>query len=75
VRRELHEAHSWLAREIYDTFLAAKHRDLSGPDNYPYGIAANRTVLDTIRTYLVEQELATKIPSIDEVFAEQTLGL
>jgi 4,5-dihydroxyphthalate decarboxylase len=75
VRRELLEAHPWLAREIYDTFLAAKQRALNGPDSYPYGIAANRTVLDTIRTYLVEQELATKIPPIDEIFAEQTLGL
>ena len=98
IRRELHEAHPWLAREIYDTFLEAKRRvlarhiveaepyarlgliepaarDALGADIYPYGVTASRTVLDTIRTYLVEQELAVKIPPVEEIFAEQLLGL
>ena len=92
MRRELHEAQPWLAREIMDTFVAAKRRvlarhiaeaepyarvgliepaarDALGTDIYPYNIDATRTVLDTIRTYLEEQELATKIPPIEELFA------
>ncbi len=46
-----------------------------GRDVYPYGIVAARPVLDTIRAYLEEQELAKDVPPIEDVFAPQTLAL
>ena len=46
-----------------------------GRDIYAYGVVAARPVLDTIRAYLEEQQLATNVPPIEAVFAEQTLAL
>jgi 4,5-dihydroxyphthalate decarboxylase len=46
-----------------------------GQDVYPYGIVAARPVLDTIRAYIEEQQLAVKVPPIEEIFAPQTLAL
>jgi len=46
-----------------------------GQDVYPYGIVAARPVLDTIRVYIEEQQLAVRVPPIEEIFAPQTLAL
>jgi 4,5-dihydroxyphthalate decarboxylase len=46
-----------------------------GRDVYAYGVVAARPVLETIRAYLEEQQLATNVPPIDEIFAPQTLAL
>jgi len=98
VRRELLEAHPWLALNIFNTFVAAKRIGLDrrlaeaepyvrlgliepaaraalGRDIFAYGVVAARPVLDTIRTYLEEQRLATNVPPVEGVFAEQTLTL
>ncbi len=46
-----------------------------GRDIYAYGIVATRPVLDTIRTYIEEQQLAQNVPPLEAVFAPQTLAL
>jgi 4,5-dihydroxyphthalate decarboxylase len=46
-----------------------------GRDVYAYGIVAARPVIDTIRAYIEEQQLATNVPPIEAVFAPQTLAL
>ena len=46
-----------------------------GRDIFAYGIVAARPVLDTIRAYIEEQQLATNVPPIEAVFAPQTLAL
>jgi hypothetical protein len=46
-----------------------------GRDVYAYGIVAARRVIDTIRTYIEEQELAINVPPIEALFAAQTLAL
>jgi 4,5-dihydroxyphthalate decarboxylase len=35
----------------------------------PYGIRANRVVLETVATYLHEQGLTDRVVRLDEVFA------
>ncbi|WP_067675774.1 4,5-dihydroxyphthalate decarboxylase [Nocardia miyunensis] len=42
-----------------------------GPDAWPYGIAANRTTLDTYLRYHHEQGLSPSRPRIEDVFAPQ----
>lgn len=44
-------------------------------DVYPYGMAANRRVLETIRDYSYEQGLTSRRVSWDELFAPGTLDL
>jgi hypothetical protein len=46
-----------------------------GRDIFAYGVLAARPVLDTIRTYLEEQRLASEVPLLEAVFAKQTLTL
>jgi 4,5-dihydroxyphthalate decarboxylase len=98
VRRELLEAHPWLALNIFNAFVAAKQLGLArhvadadpyvrlglispearaalGRDVYSYGVVAARPVLDTIRAYIEEQELAVNVPPVEEIFAPQTLAL
>ena len=54
---------------------AAITRGMIGDDPFPYGIKANRTMLDTIIGYSHEQGLTPKKMTIEELFAESTLGL
>jgi 4,5-dihydroxyphthalate decarboxylase len=54
---------------------AAMTRDLIGDDPFPFGIKANRAMLDTIIGYSHEQGLTPRRLSIDELFAESTLDL
>ena len=44
-------------------------------DPVPYGMEANRTMLDRLRQYVVEQGIAVREVPLDEVFAPQTLDL
>ncbi|HEY0580630.1 MAG TPA: hypothetical protein VGE94_00505 [Chloroflexota bacterium] len=44
-------------------------------DPYPYGIKANRTVLETLLGHMYEQGLIARRPGLDEVFAPSTLQL
>jgi 4,5-dihydroxyphthalate decarboxylase len=48
-------------------------RDLLGPDPYPYGLAANRAMLETVAGFCVEQGLLTEKPRLDELFALSTV--
>jgi len=44
-------------------------------DPYPYGVQANRTVLETIAEYSHEQGLTPRIVKLEEVFAPSTMDL
>jgi 4,5-dihydroxyphthalate decarboxylase len=54
---------------------AAMTRDLIGDDPFPFGINANRAMLDMIIGFSHEQGLTPKKLSVEELFAESTLGL
>jgi 4,5-dihydroxyphthalate decarboxylase len=46
-----------------------------GQDPFPYGLKANRKMLETLIDFSHEQGLITKKPQTEELFAESTLGL
>lgn len=46
-----------------------------GSDPHPYGIAANRPMLEEVVEYALEQRLITKKPALEELFANSTLDL
>jgi 4,5-dihydroxyphthalate decarboxylase len=54
---------------------AAMTQELIGDDPFPFGIKANRAMLDTIIGYSHEQGLTPRRMAIEELFAEQTLDL
>jgi 4,5-dihydroxyphthalate decarboxylase len=54
---------------------AAMTRDLIGDDPFPFGIKANRAMLDTIIGFSHEQGLTPRRLSVEELFAESTLDL
>jgi 4,5-dihydroxyphthalate decarboxylase len=53
----------------------AKTAELIGEDPFPFGIKANRAMLDTIIDYSYEQGLTPRKMNVEELFAEQTLDL
>lgn len=52
-----------------------EQKDVLGDDPWPYGIAKNRYVLETLMGYLYEQGLAQRKLSIEEMFASNTWEL
>lgn len=48
-------------------------RRLMGDDFWPYGLEANRTVLETFVRYASEQGVAARPVAVDELFAPETL--
>jgi 4,5-dihydroxyphthalate decarboxylase len=54
---------------------AAMTRDLIGEDPFPYGIKANKAVLETIIGYSHEQGLTPRLMKAEELFAESTVDL
>jgi len=44
-------------------------------DPYPYGVVANRGVLETIARYSHEQGLTPRVLSLEEIFPPATLSL
>jgi 4,5-dihydroxyphthalate decarboxylase len=54
---------------------AAMTREMIGDDPFPYGIKANRAMLETLIEFSFEQGLTPRKMKIEELFAEQTLGL
>ncbi|HWH80086.1 MAG TPA: ABC transporter substrate-binding protein [Candidatus Binatus sp.] len=54
---------------------AALTRNMIGDDPFPYGIKANRPMLDTIIGFSHEQGLTPRRMKIEELFAESTLDL
>jgi 4,5-dihydroxyphthalate decarboxylase len=50
-----------------------KTRELLGPDPYPYGLQANRKMLETVTGFCQEQGLLSGQPRFEELFAASTL--
>jgi len=59
----------WIVADV------AKARALMGDDYWPYGIPANRKVLDTMVRYSVGQHLAARPIALEELFAPTTFEL
>ena len=53
----------------------AKTQEIFGSDPFPYGVKANRKLLETLVELSFEQGLITKKPKIEELFAESTRDL
>jgi 4,5-dihydroxyphthalate decarboxylase len=49
-------------------------RDLFGPDWWPYGIQANRHVLEALIRYMGEQGLLAKPLTVEDLFAPSVIG-
>jgi len=54
--------------------LVEENRQLLGDDWWPYGIAANRTGIDTYLRYHYEQGLSARRWTVEEIFAPDLLG-
>ncbi|MEK7783602.1 MAG: ABC transporter substrate-binding protein [Candidatus Binatota bacterium] len=52
-----------------------EQREIFGDDPWPYGLAKNRHVVETLMGYLYEQGLAKTKLKVDDLFAENTLNL
>lgn len=50
-----------------------EERELAGRDMWPYGLEANRKVLETLIQYSHEQGLIKKLPALESLFAPSTL--
>jgi len=78
--QEAKESVAARARELAEPYLRvgwlspaageALHVDL-----FPYGVKANRPLLETIARYSHEQGLTPRVVGLDEVFAASTMGL
>jgi 4,5-dihydroxyphthalate decarboxylase len=60
---------------FFGSEYATMTRDMLGDDPFPYGIKANRAMLDTIIGFSHEQALTPRRLKIGELFAESTLDL
>ena len=58
---------------IFGQEYLATTRELIGDDPFPFGIKANRAMLDTITSYSHEQGLTPRQMKVEELFAESTL--
>lgn len=72
----------WLARiaeaveaHLQVGFLSSEAGEALRRDPYPYGIVANRAILETITRYSYEQGLTPRVLALDEIFAPSTLAL
>jgi 4,5-dihydroxyphthalate decarboxylase len=54
---------------------AAMTREMIGDDPFPFGIKANKAMLETMIDYSFEQGLTPRKLKVEELFAESTLGL
>jgi 4,5-dihydroxyphthalate decarboxylase len=54
---------------------AAMTREMIGDDPFPFGIKANKALLDTITGFSYEQGLTPRKMQVEELFAESTLDL
>jgi 4,5-dihydroxyphthalate decarboxylase len=52
-----------------------KTQELFGSDPYPYGVKANRKMIQTLIDFSHEQGLITKKPAVEDLFAESTRDL
>ncbi len=49
--------------------------DATGSDPIPYGVEANRTVLEKLVSYAVDQKILASRVDVDDIFEPSTLGL
>ena len=69
IRRSIADEHPWIVRSVYDALVTA--RDLAGGGaDYPYGLAANRSTLDTILESSFEQGLLPRKMAAADIFVE-----
>ena len=72
IRRTLLEANPWMAQSLYDAFVEAKAlveaQSPSAPPA-PYGLEANRRMLETFTGYAKDQGLSDRLISVEELFA------
>lgn len=59
----------WLAGDLEDA------ERLFGSPYWPYGVPSNRRELETMNRYALEQGIAVRALTVDELFAPETLGL
>ncbi|HEY6434091.1 MAG TPA: ABC transporter substrate-binding protein [Acetobacteraceae bacterium] len=75
VRRELLEMHPWLAGELMALFAEAKRvappvsDPVVGADPLPYGLAANKSAIETAMRFAAEQGLIPRAYAAEELFA------
>ena len=50
-------------------------REMIGDDPFPYGITANKAMLDTIIAFSYEQGLTPRKMTVEELFVQSTLDL
>ncbi len=60
---------------VFGAEYLARTRQLFGDDPFPYGVRANRPMLETLLSYSREQGLVSRDLAIDELFAPSTLDL
>jgi 4,5-dihydroxyphthalate decarboxylase len=60
---------------VFGKEYLTKTQEMFGSDPFPYGIKANRKLLETLIDFSHEQGLITKKPKIEELFAESTWEL
>ena len=60
---------------VFGPELLAMTRDVLGEDPFPYGIQANRAMLETLVDFSHEQGLTPQKMQIEKLFAAETLGL
>jgi 4,5-dihydroxyphthalate decarboxylase len=58
---------------VFSQEFLSMTRDILGDDPFPYGIKANKAMLDTIAGYSHEQGLTPRKMNIEELFARETL--
>ncbi len=59
---------------VFGAEYLAMTKTILGEDPFPYGIKANRTMLETIINFSHEQGLTSRKMRVDELFAEETLN-
>src|SRR6266508_1542060 len=60
---------------LFGPEYAEMTREMIGDDPFPFGIKANKAMLDTITEFSYEQGLTPRKMKVEELFAEQTLEL
>jgi 4,5-dihydroxyphthalate decarboxylase len=75
--KELAAARARAQAEVYCTLglLPPDAHRVFATDPFPYGVRANRHVLETIAQYSHEQGLTPRVLALDELFAPSTLDL
>jgi 4,5-dihydroxyphthalate decarboxylase len=60
---------------LFGAEYAAKTRSLFGDDYFPFGVKANRQMIETLSAFAQEQGLIPEQPKMEDLFAQATLDL